>query len=322
MSVRLTTVLAIVGVFLATTARAREFDAQGHRGARGLAPENTLAAFKWALDIGVTTLETDLAVTADGVVVIAHDSRLNPALVRGADGKWLREEGPAIFSLTLAQLRAYDIGRLNPDHRYAKDWPEQRPADGERFPTLAELFALAKASGKAVRFNIETKITPASGSDTPDPAVFIRRVIDEVRTAGMGERTVIQLFDWRTLVESRRIAPDIATACLTAEFERFNTVRADAGGASRWHASLKLSDHGSLPQLVKAAGCSIWSPNARAIDAALLTQAHQLGLKVIVWTVNDPADMAGLIELGVDGIITDYPDRLRAVMKTRGMRLP
>jgi glycerophosphoryl diester phosphodiesterase len=298
------------------------FDLQGHRGARGLAPENTIAGFKRTLVIGVTTLETDLAVTADGVVVIAHDPKLNPALVRGADGRWLREEGPAIHSLTLAQLRAYDIGRLNPDHRYARDWPEQQAVDGERFPTLAEFFALAEASGKPVRFNLEIKITPTSGSDTPDPATFARRVIDEVRAAGVAARTTIQSFDWRALVESRKRAPDIATACLTAEFERFNTVRLDASGASPWHAGLKLGDYGSLPKLVKSAGCALWSPNFRALDAARLKEAQQLGLKVVVWTVNDPRDMAELIELGVDGIITDYPNRLRDVMKTKGMPLP
>jgi glycerophosphoryl diester phosphodiesterase len=235
---------------------------------------------------------------------------------------WLRDVGPAIFSLTLAQLRAYDIGRLNPDHRYAKDWPAQRAVDGERFPTLAELFALANASGKPVRLNIETKITPTSGADTPDAAAFIRRVIDVVQSSGMSQRTVIQSFDWRTLIDSRRIEPEIATACLTAEFERFNTVRADASGASAWHGGLKLSDHGSLPKLVKAAGCALWTPNFRALDASRLREAKHLGLGVIVWTVNEPRDMTEIIDVGVDGIITDYPDRLRAVMQARGMQLP
>lgn len=304
------------------TSTAAPFDAQGHRGARGLAPENTLAAFRRALDIGVTTLETDVAITADGIVVLAHDSRLNPALVRGPDGKWLRDEGPAIRALTFAQLRTYDIGRLNPEHRYVKDWPEQQPADGERFPTLAELFTLVDASAKRVRFNIETKITPTAGADAPDPATFAQYLVREVRAAGVEARTVIQSFDWRTLIESKKIAPEIATACLTAEFERFNTVRVDASGASPWHAGLKVADAGSLPRLVKAAGCSIWSPNFRALDEARLAEAQQLGLKVIVWTVNDPAQITHLIDLGVDGIITDYPDRLRAVMRARGMQLP
>src|SRR5262249_2113133 len=133
-------------------------DLEGHRGARGLAPENTLAAFHKAIAIGVTTIETDMAVTSDGVIVISHDPLLNPDIVRDADGRWLAAKGPPIHSLTLAELRRYDIGRLNPASAYAKQFPEQRPADGERFPTLADVFALGKASAKPVRFNIETKI--------------------------------------------------------------------------------------------------------------------------------------------------------------------
>ena len=119
------------------------FDVQAHRGGRGLSPENTLAAFRRALSIGVTTLETDLAVTRDGVLVLAHDPHLNPDLVRGPDGRWLAQPGPAIRSLTLAELRRYDIGRVDPSSKYGAQWPQQQAQDGERYPTLDELFALA-----------------------------------------------------------------------------------------------------------------------------------------------------------------------------------
>jgi glycerophosphoryl diester phosphodiesterase len=242
--------------------------------------------------------------------------------VRDADGRWLREEGPAIHSMTLAQLRVYDVGRLNPEHRYARDWPEQQAVDGERFPTLAELFALVRDRSSAVRFNLETKITPTSGSDAPTPEQFARRVIDAVRAAGLIDRTTLQSFDWRTLIAAKAIAPEVPTVCLTAQFDRFDTTRVDASGASPWHAGLKPADHGSLPGLAKAAGCAVWSPNFRALDANRLADAQRRRLKVIVWTVNDPAEMARLIDMGVDGIITDYPDRLREVMRARGMTLP
>lgn len=298
------------------------FDLQGHRGARGLAPENTLAAFRAALAIGVTTIETDLALTKDGVLVLAHDPRLNPALARAADGRWLVAEGPAIRALTLDELRRYDVGRLNPEHRYARQWPHQRSADGERIPTLAQLIDLVKASGAPVRLNVETKVAP-NDPDTPDPALFARTVVESLRRCGMAERTTIQSFDWRTLLEVKRIAPEIATACLTIEAETFDTVRADASGASPWHAGLKRADHGeSLPRLVKAAGCGTWSMYWRNLSPALAAEAKALGLKLVPWTVNEPAAMARLIDLGVDGIITDYPDRLRAVLAERGMALP
>src|SRR5436190_1407029 len=105
------------------------FDLQGHRGARGLAPENTLAAFARALEIGVTTLETDLAVTKDGVIVLSHDPVLNPDIVRGPDGQWLSAPGPAINTLTLEELKRFDIGRLDPSSKYARQFPDQKPAD-------------------------------------------------------------------------------------------------------------------------------------------------------------------------------------------------
>lgn len=310
--------LLAVALALAPTG-ALPFDLQGHRGARGLAPENTLAAFRQALAIGVTTLETDLAVTRDDVLVLAHDPRLNPALTRGPDGKWLDAEGPPIRSLTLAELQRYDVGRLNPAHRYARSWPEQRAADGERIPTLDALFELVRTLRSDVRFNLETKITPTSGADTPTPAEFARLVVDAIERAGVAERTTVQSFDWRTLIEVKRLRPRQATACLTIEAESMNTVRADAGGGSPWHAGLKGA---SLPALVKAAGCETWSMFWRNLTPQLAAEARALGLKLLPWTVNDPTEMARLIELGVDGIITDYPDRLRRVMAAKGLPLP
>jgi glycerophosphoryl diester phosphodiesterase len=299
------------------------FDLEGHRGTRGLAPENTLTAFRRAIEIGVTTIETDMAVTSDNVIVISHDPFLNPDVVRGPDGHWLALQGPPIHTLTLAELRRYDIGRLNPMSQYAKQFPEQRAVDGERFPQLSELFDLGKASGKPVRFNIETKITPTSGADTPDSATFAKLVVAAVRAADMSNRVTVQSFDWRTLIEVKRIAPDIETSCLTIQTKDNDTVQSPGGGPSPWHAGLDPRDHGgSLPALVKAAGCATWSMFWRNITPKELADAHALGLKVLPWTVNDKSEMKRLIDLGVDGIITDYPDRLRSVMAEKGMALP
>jgi glycerophosphoryl diester phosphodiesterase len=307
----------IVGLLACAPAVAAAFDLEAHRGGRGVAPENTLPAFALALAAGVTTLETDLALTRDGVLVLSHDPYLNPALTRGADGRWLEARGPAIRSLTLEQLSAYDVGRLNPDSDYARQWPDQRPADGARVPTLSALFALARE--RRVRFNIETKLTPYDGASTPDPATFARAVVEEVRRAGMTERVIVQSFEWRTLVEVKRVAPEIATSCLTMETESVDTVRAEADGASRWHAGLRAADHGgSLIGLVRAAGCSIWSPLWRNLTPELLAEAHDAGLKVIPWTVNDPDMIATFAALDVDGIITDYPERARRVLLKRG----
>jgi glycerophosphoryl diester phosphodiesterase len=297
-------------------------DLEGHRGARGLAPENTLAAFRRALAIGVTTIETDVAITRDGVAVISHNPNLVPELVRDASGAWLARPGPPIHSLTLAQLREYDIGRLNPATRYASDFPEQEPSDGERFPTLRELLSLVAHARTPVRLNLETKVTPDNAVATASPGAFVRVILDAVRDAKLTDRVTIQSFDWRTLREVKRVAPAIPTSCLTIESTGMNTMAPGADGRSPWHAGLALRDYPSVPALVAAAGCSTWSMFWRNLTPALLADAHARGLAVLPWTVNDPAQMARLVDMGVDGIITDYPDRLRDVMRAKGLPLP
>jgi glycerophosphoryl diester phosphodiesterase len=305
-------------IWAASLVAAAAFDLQGHRGARGLAPENTLAAFRTALALGVTTLETDLAVTKDGVLVISHDPLLNPDLVRGPDGKWIAAPGPAIHTLTLDELRRYDIGRLNPDSRYAQQFPAQQPADGERFPTLAELFAMA---GPAVRFNVEIKTDPTKPDVTPDPATFAHLAVAAIRQAKAVERTTLQSFDWRALAEVRRIAPEIPTSCLTIESNGMDTVGRAGARPSPWLGGLDLAAHGgSLPRLAKAQGCAIWSPFWRNLTGEGVQESHALGLRVIPWTVNDASEMGRLIDLKVDGLITDYPDRALQVLTARGLK--
>jgi len=300
------------------------FDLQGHRGARGLAPENTLAAFTRALGLGVTTLELDTGITRDGAVVVAHDERLNPDFTRDAAGRWIDAPGPALFALTLADVRRYDVGRLRPGTPYAARFPEQEPADGQRVPTLEEVFALAgKARNASVRFNVETKLDARHPDLTAAPEPFADAVIAVVRGAGMEKRTTLQSFDWRTLRYAQRVAPEIETVCLTVQQPGDDNIQAGKPGPSPLLAGLDVDDFGgSVPKLVRAAGCAVWSPNARDLTAQTLAEAHKDRLKVIVWTVNEESEMNALAQSGVDGIITDYPDRLRRVLARRGLMLP
>lgn len=144
-----------------------------------------------------------------------------------------------------------------------------------------------------------------------------------VRDAGLASRTTVQSFDWRTLIVMRRIAPEIACACLTIEEADEDNIARGQPGPSPWTAGLDIDDvDGSVPRLVQAAGCTVWSPYVRNVTAATLTEAKSLGLKTIPWTVNERADMQRLIDMGVDGIISDYPDRLRAEMKSKNLPLP
>jgi len=303
---------------------AAALDLQGHRGARGLAPENTLAGFATALALGVTTLEMDLGITRDGAVVVVHDQRLNPDLVRGADGQWLAAPGPPVVSLSLAELQRFDVGRLRPGSQYARRLPEQRPVDGARIPTLAEVIALTrKAGNRTVRFNLETKLSPLEPQLAPDPDAFAAAVVEVLRAEDVLRRSTIQSFDWRSLQAVQALAPEVGLVCLSAQQPWLDTIGRGRPGPSPWTGGLDIDEvDGDLPALVAAAGCDAWSPYQGDLDEAGLRSAHRRDLRVVVWTVNDPAEMARLIALRVDGIITDYPDRLRAVMAAHGLALP
>ncbi len=301
-------------LFLSLPAQA--FDLQGHRGARGLYPENTLPAFQKALDLGVDTIECDMAVTRDGVVVVYHDQWLNPDITRGPDGKWLEKRGPAIIDLTFEQLQQYDVGRIKPGTKYASEFPAQQAVDGTRIPRLSDLFDLVKKSGNTkIGFDCETKISPLEPAAALPPAEFARKAIAEIRKHGMQGRTMVQSFDWRTLQVIQQEAPEIRTMYLSSP----RTLQsAPDGRPSPWLAGFAPEQHGgSVPRTVKAAGGKIWAPNQTYLTAELLAEARSLGIAVIPWTVNDPAMMNKLLDMGVDGIISDRPDLVQAEMRKR-----
>ncbi len=303
---------------LILAAPAFAFDLEGHRGTRGLAPENTLPAFEKAMRIGVDTLELDVGLSADDVLVISHDPYLNPLIARDAKGEWLSgSKGPLIRSLTLAQIQTYELGRIKPGTPYAAQFATQEPVDGTRIPALAALFERVKAWGSKVRFNIETKVDPTQPNDTASPEVMTQALVKLVRDVGMADRVTIQSFDWRTLQIAQRIAPEIPTAYLS-----FQNASNDTIAGAIWTAGYRIADYPDLPAMVKAAGGAIWSPNGGAVTEDLVKKAHTLGLKVLPWTINNPAEMDKLIGWSVDGIISDYPDRLRTVLTARRMPLP
>lgn len=273
---------------MAFASQAAAFDLQGHRGARGHLPENTLPGFQRALEMGVDTLELDVGVTRDGVVVIHHDRRLNPDVARGPDGQWVKAPAPTIHSLSFDELQRYDVGRIRPGSGYAARFPHQKAIDGTRIPRLSDLLSMAN-----VRFNVETKLVPEAPEETLAPEPFARAVIAEVRKAGVAARTTIQSFDFRTLAIVQREAPEITTAYLTS---------GQKGTA--------------IPKLVRDSGGTIWSPNFQDLDADSLAAAREAKVRVIVWTVNEPADIRRMLDMKVDGIISDYPDRVREQLKT------
>jgi glycerophosphoryl diester phosphodiesterase len=274
----------------------------GHRGARGLFPENTLEGFAAALALGIDVVELDVALTDDGVVVVVHDPALNPNLTRDANGAWLVPPTPLLRALHAADLSAYDVGRLRPGSAYAALHPDQCPRDGARIPTLDAVLRLDRSA----QFIIELKTFPdepgrsASGPELADAVVAI------ADAAGATPRITVEGFDWRGPRHLHRTRPDVRLAWLT----RAETVR-DA--AIWWGGPVPADFRGSVPRAVAAEGGPDWAPDHNDLTDALVQEAHALALEVKPWTVNDPADMRRLIAWGVDGLVTDRPDRARAV---------
>ncbi|MDD1521084.1 glycerophosphodiester phosphodiesterase [Bradyrhizobium sp. WBAH42] len=318
------TILTVISIVMAGQAMGSDlaFDLEAHRGGRALLPENTLPAFAHSLTMGVDTLELDVGVTADGEVIVSHERGLNPDLARRPDGTYIAPPGTPFVKLRLDEVRTYDVGQIRPESAYSRQFPDQRALPGTRIPSLRELFALVRKSGNTrVRFNIETKIDPNHPDETLDPQAFVAKLLGVIETEGFSDRVMIQSFDWRTLLLVQQQAPKIPTVYLTLQRGSAPTVALDK--ATSWTAGFSPADHaGSLPRTIKAAGGAIWSPNFGDVTAALVSEAHAQGLRVVVWTVNKREDMARMIEIGVDGIISDRPDLLRQVAGEKGIALP
>jgi glycerophosphoryl diester phosphodiesterase len=304
------------------TGQAMAFDIEAHRGGRALFPENTLTSFAGALSMGVDTLELDVGATMDGVLVVSHERRLNPDLARDANGVYVAPPGLAFVELPLAEVKTYDVGQIRPDSAYAKQFPEQRAVPGTRIPTLKEVIDLVRKSGNAeIRLNIETKIDPDHPTESPDPDKFVSLLLGLLEVEKFSDRVMIQSFDWRTLRLVQQRAPKIPTVYLT--LQRGSAPTISLTQATNWTAGYDPADHGgSLPRTIKAAGGAIWSPYFGDVTPALVAESHGLGLKVVVWTVNKEDDIIRLIDIGVDGIISDRPDLLREVAGKKGIALP
>jgi len=330
------------------------FDVQGHRGARAVRPENTLAAFSYALaNSDVSTLELDTGVSADGHLVVIHDRTVNgshcvataPATPGDPQFPYV---GKRVNALTLAQLKTLDCGS-----RTLPEFPGQVAVPGARIPTLEEVVALVRSSGRTdVRLNIETKISPLV-ADTVPYDVFTRKLVRAIGAAGFAGRATIQSFDWRTIMLAKRLDPRIGTVALVWQYGpaecatpadecSLRAVYGDASVKSPWTGGLDWWRHRDLGRLVRHSGADTVSANWQVHDPDQGALAHpdwylrqspayfhgptvtvlqdRYRLEVIPYTVNDPAIMQRLIDLGVDGIITDNPDLLIEVARRNGLR--
>ena len=322
---------------------ASPFDVEGHRGGRRYRPENTLASFRFGLSLPVNTLELDTGVTKDGVLVVAHDRKINPAHCSGGFA------GTLIHDLTLAQIKTLDCGSQGE----FQGQPGWIPSPGEKMPTLQEVFDLVKASGnRTVRMNIETKISPTAPGDTVPYDVFTRKLVKAIEDNHMERRAMIQSFDWRTIILAKKLDPRIETVALVWQYAgtfcdeladecSLEAVVGDPTVKSPWTGGLDWWQFRDLAKLVRAAHADVVSsnwqvhdPNQGHVDSTddylredpaifhgpPVAGLHRAGLRVVPYTINDEPHMQRVIDLGVDGIISDDPVTLILVAKRNGLR--
>jgi glycerophosphoryl diester phosphodiesterase len=317
---RLGVVLAVIAVLVSSPVAGAQtpFDLQAHRGGRGETTEESLRAFAKSLELGVSTLELDVVITADGQPLVWHD----PAI----DAEKCADTGPAfagdpqypyvgrlVHELTLAQIHTLDCGR-----RLA-EFPHAEVVRGNKIATLPEVFTLADSyrtsDGTQVRYNIETKVEADRPGRSAEPQQFVDVILAAVRSAGKLDRVEIQSFDWRTLPMVHRAEPSIPLVALYDE-ETW-------APNSPWLAGIDAAAVGDPMIGALMVGANLVSPRYQLVTGSpYVDHAHSLGLKVIPWTVNDPAAMRDQIGFRVDGLITDYPTRLRGVLAELGMPLP
>ncbi|MFB0840291.1 MULTISPECIES: glycerophosphodiester phosphodiesterase family protein [unclassified Arthrobacter] len=303
-----------------TNERNGSFDLQSHRGGRGQWTEESLAAFGNSLALGVTTLELDTHLTQDGKVVVWHDDTIQankcvdtaPASAGDPEFPYV---GRRVADLSLAQLKTLDCG-----YKQLPGFPEQDVIEGNRIAELKDVYQLGRdRKADKVRFNVETKVndTEIGGAGMES---LTRAVVAEIEASGMADRTTLQSFDWSSLNLTKQIAPELTLVALSSGDAWMGVGKP---GASPNLGGIDIDDYdGSLPKAAAAQGYDVVSPTFSSVTPTMIAEAHELGLAVIPWTVNTTADMTRLMDMGVDGIITDYPTRLRTLMEERGLKLP
>jgi glycerophosphoryl diester phosphodiesterase len=311
------------------------FDLQAHRGGIGMTTEESLEGFGKAMRLGVSTLELDTHITKDEKVVVNHDRQISAQKCRDTapvtpGDTMYPYVGKYIKDLTLAQIKTMDCG-----YQQLPGFPEQEQIKGFRMVELKDVLNLVKSyHANQVTLNIETKVEAGAPQQTAPRELFVRRVFEEIHASGIEDQVTIQSFDWGALMEMHRLAPTWPLVALT----NYDFLQVGQPGASPWIGGIDVDNYGG--DFVKAAaaipgvtalspiygfpqGGKVGDPGFRFYsDQVMVSEAHARGLKVIPWTCDDPATVEALMDMGVDGIITNYPNHVRQIMADRGMRLP
>ena len=303
-------------------------DVQGHRGARGLFPENTIEGFRRTIELGISTLELDIAITKDHIPIVYHDFYINPSICLDKNGNNIdNENNTLIYNHTLKEIKTYDCGSLNPNiDRFPE--PPRVNIPNEKIPALYEVFDLINEyPNRNIWLNIEIKFHPEKELTAPIN-IFVNEVIKVIESYNSKNNVNIQSFDWKILETVKSIDPNILTAGLLD----YSTIKSlNDSTPSPWLNGIHFENSGgtSLTLLNKAKKyIDIFSPNWKLIDpnnsrflGISVTEIQNNGFTVIPWTVNRTDVMLHLIEENVDGIITDYPDSLLLLMNKMKIQL-
>jgi len=288
----------------------------GHRGARGDLPENTLDSFNFLFENKISAFETDILISRDLIPVINHDFRLNPALTRNSDGNWIENDDIKIFDLTYEQLSKFKIGSIDKKSKYGRRFDDQKSLGEINIPKLSDLLELASNNiSDDLIINLEIKSTPVEENLTPSPDAMAKLITNEVNKTELKDKVIYSSFDWRVLREIKNINHQSSRAYLTSE------LKGKVYDKSPWLDFMPLydSDSRELPRLIKTLGGEAWHPKHKDINKDMVRISHEEGLPVNVWTVNEKYEMLRMIEYGVDGIITDYPLRLKKLCEKEGI---
>lgn len=308
------------------------FDLEAHRGGRDVRPENTLYSYAYAIELGATSIECDMQLTKDGQIVMSHNPILNSDITRDENGNYIENNKYDIRLMTVDELKKFDVGVMDPNcgEYYDLHGKTQFTYDA-KIPTLEELMQLIQSYGdKNIVLNIETKSYPDPASagykNNADPKKFVEIFNNIVKKYDMEDRVVLQSFDWQTLIEMKKLNPNISTSALWQEQPSWGrdseSLRRYEKKKSSWLGGLDIKDYQGNP--VKAAhaiGADIISPYYTEISKQDVDEAHSLGMKVVPWTVNNEKDMNMLLDMGIDGIISDKPWLLKQVLEKRNIKL-
>ena len=287
----------------------------GHRGARGVLPENTLESFKYLFENNIYAYETDILISKDFIPVITHDFRLDPSYTKDINDNWIEDENIKIIDLTYDQILQFDVGTLNKLSKYGRKFINQKSLQNQKIPKLSELLKLTSDNiVEDLLINLEIKSTPIEKNLTPEPDEMVKIIIDEVSRSNLEDRIIYSSFDWRVLREIKERGSKIPRAYLTSG------ARGKIYDKSPWLDFTPLHNGVELPELIKALGGSAWHPNYKDVNKEIVQTSHDKGLPVNVWTVNRESDMLRMIDYGVDGIMTDYPLKLRELCEKENIK--